>query len=594
MNKIFNRFFFYFLLVLLVNLAVSTILVITYTRRDFDANLREQLFSSAQFVSELMKAKGLDAQKQKELELLIEDLGKRLNMRITIILPEGRVYADSFYDAENMENHIFRIEVQKALQGHSGMDTRISPTLGIPMTYLALPVYQDDALQALVRVSLTRKTIRDKINQTIFKSILTGTFLGIVVALVVSFILARVFSHPIRLIRDAAANISEGDFNRRLQLDRKDELQQVAESLNQMSAKLGNFFESIKDEKEKIAAILSGMKEALILVSGDQKILMVNHAFCEMFDRDEKKLTGRLYWEVLLEREIAELIQKALQSKTSDFSSMTFRKEENNIRYLHMSASPVVSESSVFKGIVIVFHDITHIKKADKMRREFVDNASHELKTPLSSLLAVSETLIDREPPDKETRMNFYHKLLDNSLRLNQLTEDLLSLSEIEQNKNSLEKDLIDLPGILTEIVDEFQPDLKAKNHEFKMNIAPDIPKAHLDKKSFKKALANILDNAIRYTNDGGSITLIVRKSENEILIDIQDSGTGIPPEDIPRIFERFYRVDKARSVKLGGTGLGLSISKHIIEAHDGNISVTSKPGEGSVFTIHLPVIQHT
>ncbi|MBN1902950.1 HAMP domain-containing protein [Candidatus Sumerlaeota bacterium] len=590
MKKIYNRILFYFLLVLFINGVVSTFLIISDTRKDFDANLREQLYNYAGIASELVKAKGLDPAKQEELDGVMEQLGEHLRIRISVILPDGKVYADSFYDPEIMENHLYRIEVQNALQGKVGMDARISPTLQIPMTYLAMPLIHNQEIQAVIRVSLPQATIRSKIHHTIFKSIITGALLGVTIALFISFLLARSFSHPIRLIRDAAARISDGDFHYHLQLDRKDELHQVAESLNEMSQKLGNSFESIKLEKEKIAAILSGMKESLVMVSQNHEILLANSAFCNLLQLDEKKLIGRLYWEVLLERDLSEFIKNNLQNQSSAFGELILRKNENSTRFLSMNASPIFSESHIFKGLVIVFHDITPIKETEKMRRQFVDNASHELKTPISSLLAISETLIDREPKDQETRKQFYGKLLSNSERLSQLIGDLLSLSEIEQNKNSLEKAPVDLLALLKDIADEFLPAMKSKNQCFDLESPQDFSPVSLDKNSFRKALGNLLDNAIRYTSEQGKITLSLKKSEQEILIEIKDTGIGIPPEDIPRIFERFYRVDKARSIKLGGTGLGLSISRHIIEAHGGHISVSSSPGKGSVFTIHIPL----
>jgi len=590
MKNIYNKILLNILFILLINFLVATSLVVSFTRRDFDANLKQQLYNNAMIARELVLEIGLDSDHARQMDRILKNLGKELGIRVTVIQTDGIVHADSFYDPEDMENHLYRIEVQAALMGQTGMDTRISPTLGIPMTYLAIPLLEKGEIRAIVRNSLPQETIQRKIHQTIYKSIFLGTLVGILTALLVTFFVARSFSNPIRLIKEAAVNISNGDFNYRLKLERKDELYDVAESLNEMSYKLNRYFDSINQEKERIKAILKGMNEALLLVDSEERIQLANDAFCKLLTLQQTEILEKKYWETILDQEISGFIRDSLDAQTTKFREITLRKNESTARFFHLSASPVLSTKLLFRGIVVIFHDITTIKEMEKMRREFVDNASHELKTPISSILAVSETLLDREPHDAQTRQNFYQTIHENISRLNRLITDLLSLSEIEQKKTSLELKPHSLCGMLNELKQVFEPALEKKNQTFECICKENMPPVSVDIKSFLKALGNLLDNAIRYTDKGGKIRVIVEKANHDILIKVEDNGIGIPPEDISRIFERFYRVDKARSIKLGGTGLGLSIARHIIEAHGGRITVSSTPGKGSVFTITLPI----
>jgi two-component system phosphate regulon sensor histidine kinase PhoR len=589
MRLIYFKILISILAIILLSLLITTAFIIAFTRKDLDANLKERLFANAQIAAELVKSSGYGEDNAKILDGIVKRLGEKLKLRITIIRKDGIVSADSSHDPAKMENHLLRPEVQTALSGGTGMSTRLSPTLGIPMTYLAIPLDDGDKRIGVTRVALPQARIREKIYHAIYRSVLFGALIGAIAAAAISLFVARRYSRPIKLIKDAARNISDGDFSYRLKLKRKDELSQLSESLNEMSEKLGHYFESVNKEKERILAIVGGMSEALMLIGADDSIYLANDAFCGLFGLEKHSIVGRPYWEVILVEEVSQFVRAALESKKPEYSECAIRGSHQKLKYYQTSSSPIISEKGHFRGIVLMFHDVTPMKETEKIRREFVDNVSHELKTPISTVIATAETLIGKEPTDAETRKRFYNTIFENTHRLNTLVNDILALSEIEHKKASLELTLEDIADIVKTVVQNFSEPIKNKGQDIKLHIPGNLPSANVDRKTLSRALGNMLDNAIKYTDEGGLISVDVQKEKNFLRIDIKDNGIGISPEHVERIFERFYRVDKARSIKSGGTGLGLAVAKHIIEAHRGKIEVSSSPGKGSKFSVFLP-----
>lgn len=587
---IYLKILVHLLLIVVVNFIIATVLITHFSKKDFHEDLRQHLYAEAMLVSEMIQIHGISPEKAEQMNQIVNKIGKDLDTRITIIMPDGEVYAESQYEPEIMENHLGRVEVQSALNKGVGTDSRISPTLGVPMTYLAVPVFENGEVKAIVRTAMSEERVREKIKRTVYRSVIIGALIGGLIAALISLFVARAWSRPIQLIRKAATNISRGDFGFRLNLQRNDELRVVADSINEMSEKLQDYFDSITEERERIRAILEGMKEELVLVRDDETIGLANGAFCTFFNTKREEIIGKKYWEVVLERDISEFISDALGTRKRWFKDLTYRTNGKGIKHYRLSASPVISETGGFRGIVVIFHDVTAIKEMEKMRREFVDNASHELKTPISATMAITETLMENEPEEFKIRHQFYERMHNNAVRLNNLINDLLSLSEIEQRKRSLELKPCSITGFLKNLVEDYSTAINSKKHEIVWEMEEEIPPVMANPKALSRAFGNIMGNAIQYTEEGGRIVIRCNKEEEGVRVEIEDNGIGIPHADIPRIFERFYRVDKARSVKQGGTGLGLSIAKHIIEAHGGRIEVKSAVKKGTTFIVYLPV----
>ncbi len=348
--------------------------------------------------------------------------------------------------------------------------------------------------------------------------------------------------------------------------------------------------EPLSGERERIAALLSGMHEQLLLVTADGRIALVNEAFCRLFHLDPDALAGRPYSDVIPEAEVVQFIEQALRTRGAERGEIKIQMGALGRRHFTLSASPLLSPTGQFQGVVLIFHDVTLARKMEKMRRQFVDNVSHELKTPLSAIYAVIETLMEVEPPEPEQRRRFYQFIHENTLRLSNLINDLLDLSEIEQRKASLEWAEYPLADLVRDLAADFLPAAQRKTHELVVEAPETLPTIETDKKAFSKALGNIIDNAIKYTEEGGRIVVsAAADGPAYVRVQVADNGIGIPPKYQERIFERFYRVDKARSIKSGGTGLGLSIVKHITEALGGRVLLESAPGKGTTFTLRLP-----
>ncbi len=593
MKYVYPKILITFLFILAVNVVISTVLLIHFTRKDFEQNLREHLDSSAEAVTELVRAKGLDPERAPELDATVKRLGTAMDLRITVIDPQGRVLADSQHDPIDMENHAARPEVQEALENRVGRETRMSPTLGIPMTYLAVPLRNGDAVDAVVRVALPQERIGRQIVNIVYVSSIVATAVGALIAAIISLFAARMYSRPIQIIRDAALKISGGNFKYRINLRRRDELSHVAEALNDMSSKLGQTFKMLKREKERNIAIISGLNEQVLVLAADDTIYLANEALCRLLRLRQEDIFERDYKEVISAPEVLSFIADASQSPKSETREITLPSGDQGPRTFRLSSSPILSRKGRFRGLVIIFHDVTLIKEIERMRREFLDNASHELKTPISAILAAAETLLEREPADPDRRDKFYRTIQDNTARLHNLINDMLDLSEIEQKKATLDFEPVNINPIVRDVIAEFWPAIGKKNHTLEVKAPGEDVIVEVDRRSLAKVLGNLVDNAIRYTEPGGRIAVRVvpLADSGDVRIDVEDSGIGIPAHELDRVFERFYRVDKARSMRSGGTGLGLAIVKHIMEAMGGRVAVQSQPGKGSVFSLFLPTV---
>lgn len=360
---------------------------------------------------------------------------------------------------------------------------------------------------------------------------------------------------------------------------------QALTNIDEISSKLKNQMQAADDGKNRILAILQSMTEGVLVVDASQKIIMANAVLVDAFDLKREEVKGKYFWEVFRDPEINEMIEQGLK-KQAGFSREHAALLTNSI--FQIQGSPVFGESE-FLGVVAVFHNVTKLKDLEKARSEFVANVSHELKTPLTSIMGFVETLKEGAIEDPENRLKFFHIIEDHSKKLSSLIEDLLILSKIESGKQEFKKESIDFEKMTKNIVGLFEKIIESKNIKVFIEVDPKPFLFFGDSKSLEQAMTNLIDNAIKYNEPGGSVHIQATYQTDQVKIEVRDTGIGIPEADLPRVFERFYRVDKSRSRESGGTGLGLSIVKHIVEKHSGKVEVENVPPKGARFTAVLP-----
>ncbi len=584
MNRIVWKLFLTYVIVVLLCLGIVGVYIGTSLRSYFVEGVAHRLTINARLVEDILR-EDFQSENIYRLQSSVRGLAEKVDARITIICTDGVVLADSEKDAHLMDNHWNRPEVQAALKGETGQSIHYSGTLKRKMMYLAVPLKQAGSVIGVVRLALPLTEVQAKIAH-IYRAIAMGALLALMIALIISFLTAETIARPLQEMVLAARDIAQGKY-RVLKVKSKDEISQLALALNQMSEEIQNNIRTITEEKNELRAILSSMAEGVIVIDKDERILLINSSCEEMLGLSAEKVTGKFLWEVARKEELISLVKRVLTRGDEEGIEMTLDFPET--RVLYAQVAPILSEGGDNSGVVVVFHDITRLKQLEKLRREFVANVSHELKTPLTSIKGFVETLVEGGISDPENSMKFLKIIQQHTERLDNLVNDLLELSSIESGELPMNFEKIRLKELIAHTVASFVDRLSQKNQMLNITVTPEDLDGWIDEEKMQRALSNLLDNAHKYTPSGGQIEISATQELDRIKIEVSDNGEGIPSEHLPRIFERFYRVDKARSRQLGGTGLGLAIVKHIILAHGGEISVESKVGVGTKFTIYLP-----
>ena len=521
------------------------------------------------------------------LEKLAQDLSSRINLRLTVVEASGKVLFDSektTLDTEKMDNHAGRAEVSLALDGAVGEEIRFSDTLKIDMLYVAVPVKVKDNIAAVVRLAMPLTSI-----ETMLYTIRRDIVLTVIMVLVLTFVLGIVFTSsivkPLNKIINVSKKFSVGDFSHRVYYEANDEIGELARTLNKMAKDIEDKIASVSSQSQQLTAIFNSMIEGVIVTDKSGVIVSINQAVEDIFKVSRQEAEGKLFLEAVRNNEIYEIIQNILGKGRFFSKEITLHLPVQ--RVFEVNATPIFKDASV-NGALVVIHDITEIRRLETVRRDFVANVSHELKTPLTSIKGFIETLLEGALEDKENNRNFLKIIQSHADRLDALVNDLLSLSHLESKEIRVDKTDFDLNAQVEEVLRGFKSQLKAKGIEVEYAVLKNL-KVSADKDRIHQVLVNLIDNAIKFNKEKGSIKLYAESVNGNLKVIVEDSGMGIPSKDIPRIFERFYRVDKARSRELGGTGLGLSIVKHIIELHNGAVGVESTEGLGSKFWFTLP-----
>ena len=526
----------------------------------------------------------LDAAK---VDAICKEIGKHSTTRITVILPSGLVVGDSRETPRLMDNHADRPEIATALKGNIGMSRRFSNTLMQKMMYVAVPLKNDQAPYGVIRVSLPTTSIDKELRSIQIKIALGGLLIAIMAA-GISLLISRRISRPIEEMKKGADHFAAGELTHRLTAPDSEEMASLAEALNQMAAQLNRRIKTIISQRNELETVLASMLEGVIAIDNEERIININAAAAEFFDSKPEECPGRNLQEVIRNSALQQFVRESISSQVPKEDDINLY--HNGEKTLNLQSSPLLDANKEHIGTLVVFNDVTHLRRLENMRRDFVANVSHEIKTPLTAIKGFVETLHRGNVDNPEEARRFLGIIQKHADRLSSIVEDLLSLSRIEQEDEG--KTIKLKEGYVKDVFQSVLQICRSKGEEKDISIRPVCDEqisAKFDKTLLEQAVVNLLDNAIKYSEPKSTIHLTAQKNDSEILISVEDQGIGIAKNHLPRLFERFYRVDKARSRNLGGTGLGLAIVKHIAQAHGGRITVESKLGDGSVFTIHLP-----
>ena len=580
---VWKLFLTYIVLIVICALTVGIFATVSL-RNYYLEGIASNLKSSAHLVKNLVK-QDLSSGNVSNIDFRSKILGKEISTRITIIDKEGLVLGDSREDPGNMGSHADRSEVKEALTGKTGRSIRYSNTLRMDMMYLAIPIIRSGQIIGVTRLSLPLAEVETKIDY-IHRVILAGALLAAVVALGIGLLVARKTTKPLRDMAGLARNIASGDFGGKIKVHSNDEIGKLAHAFNQMAEELKTKIQTITDDRNQMQAVLTSVIEGVVAVDGNERVILFNSAIEEMLNLDRDRVLGQFFWEVIRNSELNALLKEAMEEKRLQTKELILLFPQEKIFEVH--ALPIKGEEDI-SGVVAVLHDITEIKRLEKMRTEFVANVSHELRTPITSIKGFIETLKDGAIEEPENNRRFLNIIETHAERLNNLISDLLELSRIESREIGMEFHPVNLRESIENVVSNFRRAVEQKGYIVEIDIPLDFPQVVADPEKMEQVFSNLLDNAIKFTPEKGKICIRAIDRGKNVQIEISDTGIGIPREHLPRLFERFYRVDKARSREIGGTGLGLSIVKHIIQAHGGKVGVESESDKGSKFYFILP-----
>ena len=506
-------------------------------------------------------------------------------VRVTVIAADGQVLADSEFDSQTMENHADRPEIVQALAEGSGRSIRQSTTSHRELQYYAVRRPSDAGKPYLLRFSLPLENM-DRALWTFRRNLWLASLVILAMAGAIAVAVSQDFSKRIERLTAFSQRVAEGDFRPQPADGSGDALDRLSHSLNRTAARMDRTIQTLTEERNLSSAILGSMVEGVLVVNGAERVVFANHSFAGILGLGVPPQAGSGLVEVVRQTELIEAVRKVLSGEPrveSEIVTGTLRQ--------HFFAATVASvRATETNGAVIVLHDITALRKLERVRRDFVANVSHEFRTPLTAIQGFAETLLAGAMNDPQNRDRFLGIIVEHSRRLARLTEDLLMLSKMDADRLELEKRRIPVGPFIESCIETSTPRAKDRDLTLLVNLAAHIPDITGDRRRLTEVLQNLLDNAIQYTPAGGQIMVSASAKNGEVVFTVSDTGIGIPQADQPRIFERFYRVDVARSREVGGTGLGLSIAKHLVETHGGRIWVESEIGRGSQFHFSVPL----
>jgi two-component system, OmpR family, phosphate regulon sensor histidine kinase PhoR len=555
--------------------------------RQFYADRRQRELET---VAEVSRARILDLLERRaygEVQEFCRQVSGSQDVRMTVILPSGEVVADSAEDPRQLDNHADRPEVQTALAGEVGRSTRFSHTVGEDLTYVAAPLAGAGGVQAVARAAFPVRILTANYRALAVRIVLAGSLL-IVLSAAVSLLVSRKILQPLRIVQRGAERLARGELTYRLPTVGAEEVRLLAQSLNHMAEELDRRLETIVRKENEHEAVLTSLVEGVLAVDQAGVVLSLNETCANILGVDEQRAHGRLVHEVIRQSSLLTFVEQALASPEPVEQDLEASGPERH--WLHAHATVLHDSQQRKIGALIVLHDVTRLRHLEKIRRDFVANVSHELKTPITSIKGFVETLLHEELEDRQTSLRFLGIILRQVNRLDAIIGDLLTLSRLERGseEQTIQLQRETVVEVLRAGVEMCEQKAAEKQMRLELDCPPELA-AEINAPLLEQAVTNLIDNAVKYSEPGDVIRIAAEQAGEEVVIRVQDQGCGIEAVHLPRLFERFYRVDRARSRELGGTGLGLAIVKHIVAAHRGTVTVESVVGQGSTFSIRLP-----
>ena len=599
-SQLFWRLYAGYVAIILISTLIVGVLVSRQVTDNGMQEIHHSLAVRSEFLAEIAKFSLGEAPTYKNngliqdprrnpLQQMVVKLGNNTESRLTVITNDGTVVADSKELPQNMDNHSQRPEIIKARAQGSATTLRFSQTLQQRMIYRAQQVMENQQTIGFVRASLPLTTIDKKLAQ-LRLIVLFGAAVAAAAALMLGFYFAKRFSDPLTKMTEVAEAISQGDYEKRITVKHNDEIGQLADAFNRMAQSSAQRMAEITTDHNRLTMIFTGMVEGVIGVDQHQRIIHINQAAANLLALSMTTCLNKPIWEQVRIQAINSALEQAMTSQNV-VKTRYRRPSESDDLVVDIYAAVLNNNTEQPMGAVIVLHDISEIDRLERIRRDFVANASHELKTPITAIRGLAETIIDDTDMEAVIRNSFIEKINTQSQRLSLIVTDLMTLSRLESDQSDPEFQRFDLAELVRRSVLGVKTACQEKQLTLELELCPkDKIVMSGDIQAISQLIDNLVGNAIKYTPSGGVIGVFLSRDQANAQLVVKDSGIGISPQYQQRIFERFYRVDKARSRELGGTGLGLSIVKNIAEQHGGSVSLKSHPGSGSTFTVVLSI----
>ncbi|MCR4435476.1 MAG: ATP-binding protein [Clostridiales bacterium] len=592
-----RKIFLHYILLVIIGISITGYFTSQLAQKFYKQEVNEKLENTARMIQHQI-AEDLSQGKKVDFNDAASKYAKVLNQsssagtaagkeysRVTFIDFDGKVLGESETSYQSMENHLTRKEIQEALQGKVGKDIRTSKTLNVQYLYVALPM---ESARVIIRVAMPLMQLQ-KIGQEIWNYTVIGILAGFMLTVLLALKFSSDITKPINELIHVSREISLGNYSKRVNVKSKDELGQLADSFNNMASRLEKIVSEMTDKNIKFDSIINSMTSGIIAVDNSYKTLLINSIAAEIFGiKHGPGTVGINILELVRNHQINRFLKETVEGNASLLKEITVSSPKNRVLRIYTSPIKSNSASNLNSGGIAVIQDITNIRKLEQIRTEFVSNVTHELKTPLTSIRGFIETLRSGAIHDREVSEKFLEIIDIEAERLYMLINDILQLSEIESKQKDSNIGTYNLKSIIAETISILEGVAEKKGVRL-IDESDGSIEINANRDRIKQMFINLIDNGIKYNTENGSVTIKAFKGEGKVSISVKDTGIGIAPEHLPRIFERFYRVDKGRSRSMGGTGLGLSIVKHIVNLYNGDIKVSSELGKGTEFIIQLP-----